>query len=233
MLVPESNPTTPAVAPRTNTISLSTDQRLKDIAIALQNATDDEVIKTELAEFGYMATKVAEGKALYDTAEALHRKQKVEYGEQAIATDALNTAWEVANNVYMRQVKVARVAFKNERGVQSKLGIEGQRKQTLAGWLGQAKQFYTAALSETALQTTLATFGISVAKLTEAQALVQTVESAAATQHQEKGEAQEATRLRDEALEALYEWVSDFKKIARVALQDVPQHLEKLGMVMR
>jgi hypothetical protein len=214
-------------------VSLSTDQRLKDIFIALQNAAEDEVIKVEMAEFGYTATKIGEGKALYDAAEALHRKQKVEYGEQATATDALNAAWETANDMYMRQIKVARVAFRNERGIQGKLGIDGQRKQTIAGWLGQAKQFYTCALAEASIQATLANFGITVAKLTSAQELVQATEIASVTQSREKGEAQEATRIRDIALEDLYAWMRDFKQIARVALQDVPQHLEKLGVVMR
>jgi hypothetical protein len=222
-----------APKPRTASKRLSTDQRLHDIGIALQNTTEDAVIKTELAEFGYTATKLAEGQALHAAAEALHRKQKEEYGEQLTATDALDTAREAANDLYLRHLKIARVAFKNDRGIQDKLDINGRRKETLSGWLGQAKQFYTTALNAPSIQASLATFGLTAAKLTAAQDLIQAVEEAAATQSREKGEAQEATRLRDLALEDLYEWISDFKTIARVALQDVPQQLEKLGVVMR
>lgn len=49
-------------------------------------------------------------------------------------------------------------------------------------------------------------------------------------QMQRKGEAQDATEKRDEALRAMDVWMSDFKAAARVALKDHPQWLEMLGI---
>jgi len=60
---------------------------------------------------------------------------------------------------------------------------------------------------------------------------VQAVAEANAVQEKEKGEAQEATKLRDAALDDLDQWMSDFIAIARLALEERPQYLEKLGVV--
>ncbi len=62
--------------------------------------------------------------------------------------------------------------------------------------------------------------------------LVRQVVVASAAQDKERGEAQEATLLRDAKLDELDQWVSDYKKIAQVAVSDSPQQLEQLGWVV-
>jgi len=57
------------------------------------------------------------------------------------------------------------------------------------------------------------------------------IENALNKKLKEKGEAQAATGARDEALDALQAWMSDFVAIARIALEDQKQLLEVLGVV--
>ncbi|WP_185154506.1 hypothetical protein, partial [Fulvivirga sp. M361] len=158
-------------------------------------------------------------------------KQQKEYGDQFTATDTLNTTKAQANREYMKHVKIARIAARNDRGAFESLQLSGDRKRTLSGWLKQAKAFYANALANADLLTALAGFGITEAKLTAAQLQVLGVEQAFNRQLREKGEAQAATQHRDEAFDALQSWLADFIAVSRIALESESQYLEVLGVV--
>ncbi len=79
----------------------------------------------------------------------------------------------------------------------------------------------------------MAKFNITEEKLLAGKQLIEETVSLNAAQEKEKGEAQQATVERDEALDALEFWLSDFFAIARIALEEKPQLLEKLGIVER
>jgi hypothetical protein len=207
------------------------DAKLLSAQVALENAQANEALKAALALFGYDDAKLATGRALYDGAQEKHNKQKQEYGEQYTATDALDTAMSVANTVYMRHVKIARIALKDQRGAWQALDLQGRRKKTYSGWVKQARVFYNNAMASADIKAALAVFGITEAVLTDSLANVAEVETKLAAQLKEKGEAQDATEQRDEAFEQLEDFMSDFTAIARIALEDEPQFLEMLGIV--
>ena len=62
------------------------------------------------------------------------------------------------------------------------------------------------------------------------RALIAAYEAANRSQEQAKGAAQQATRDQDAALKKLDLWYRQYIKIARVALQDKKELLEKLGI---
>ena len=207
------------------------DSKLLSAKVALENALNNDHIKTELALYGYDETALNVGLALYEDAEQKHSAQKKEYGDQYAASDSFNTALDTANALYMRHVKIARVALRNNRGAAASLEIDGRRKKTYSGWIKQAAIFYTNALADTAVQTALTKFGITTEVLNEGKAAVSDVESKLAAQLKEKGEAQNATEARDQALEDLMDWMADFIAISRIAMETNPQYLETLGIV--
>lgn len=211
----------------------SIDQQLSAAQLALSNARTDPDLSGPLAEFGYDAARLDEGWALYTAAAAAQQRQAQEYGEQYSASDAFTAAWEAAQADYSRSLKIARIALKGDRGAAARLSLDGARKRSLAGWLAQANQFYTNALADAPTLAALGRFGISQEKLAAGQAQVAAVESLAAAQKKETGEAQQATQERDTSLEALDEWMGDFLAIARIALEENPQWLEKMGVLAR
>jgi hypothetical protein len=212
---------------KTNTI----DARLLNAQVAIDNAISNETLKTALAAFGYDDVKLDIGKALYNDAVAKQNKQKQEYGEQFEATDALDLAKSNTNTAYMRDVKVARIALKGQRGSWQSLDLDGRRKQTYSGWASQASVFYTNALADNSVKTSLSKFGMTEQILTDGLSTVQDVEAKLAAQLKEKGDAQDATQTRDKAFDLLADWMSDFIAIARIALEDQPQMLEVLGII--
>ncbi|RED91912.1 hypothetical protein [Marinoscillum furvescens] len=207
------------------------DAKLLSAQVALENALHNETIKTSLGEYGYDEPKLNEGLTLFNDAYTKHLDQKKEYGDQYAATDALDTAMDHANALYIRHVKIARIALRTDRGASATLELDGRRKQTYSGWLKQARLFYANALASTQILSALAHFGITTEKLEEGQAAVAQVETSLVQQLREKGEAQNATEARDEALDALMDWVADFIAIARIALEHKPQLLENLGII--
>lgn len=183
---------------------------------AITNALNVPTIQSALANFGYDEAKLGEGASLLETAQTLQDKQVKEYGEQFSATDELHLVKANANSLYLVHLKLARIALKDNRGLQESLMLNGRRKLSNSGWLHQAKTFYTNALSNPEIAQSLLPFGLTAEKLTEAQNLVLDVESKLATQLTEKGEAQQATANRDQALDDLMEWISDFKTVAKL-----------------
>ena len=168
---------------------------------------------------------------MLDTANQLQQVQQKEYGDQFEATGDLKKKWENADAEYIRFVKVARIALKSDHALYQKLDLDGPRKRTLSGWLAQAKQFYINALADPIVLEKMAAYGMTQAKFEAGKTLLEETETANAAQEKEKGEAQQATLERDKAVDNLEEWLSDFIAIARIALEEKPQLLEKLGIV--
>lgn len=205
--------------------------RLLAAQLAIDNAISDTEVKTALAEYGYDETRLGEGKTLLDTTNQLQQTQQKEYGDQYEATDVLKQAHKAADKEYMKFVKIARIALKSEHAVTKKLDLDGIRKKTFSGWVGQARQFYLNALGDSIVVEKMAAYGVTQVKLENGKILLEQAEAANAAQKKEKGEAQQATQERDQAMDNLEEWLSDFIVIARIALEEKPQLLEKLGIV--
>jgi hypothetical protein len=201
--------------------------------VAIDNALQLPKIQSYLQEYGYTPEKLQQGKSLYETAFNLQQQQRREYGEQIAATETFNQLWQTAQASYMKCVKIARIAFKNNPGIATELDLNGIRKRTISGWLLQAQQFYNNALSNGEILAALAEYGINEEKLKTCLAETEAVAQANLAQEKEKGEAQNATQVRDKAIDELDAWLSDFIAIAKIALEAEPQLLESLGILQR
>ncbi len=207
----------------------SIDERLLAAQVAIDNALGDAEVLAALGIFGYDQARLQAGRALYEEAQALVNRQKAEYGDQFEATAALQAAWDEADAAYMRALKVARLALKDNPKARAAMMLGGRRKQSLSGWIEQATAFYANLLDAADLMAAMGGFGYDQVRLEAEQALVQAAVTANLTQEKEKGEAREATAQRDAKLDELDEWMSDFKVIAVLALEENRQRLEKLG----
>ncbi|MEL6882055.1 MAG: hypothetical protein AAFP09_16130 [Cyanobacteria bacterium J06607_10] len=214
-------------------INRSLDTFLTEAQVALDNSLNNPDILQAVSDLGYTTPRLREGKKLYNLAAAAQLEQQMEAGGQLTASQTLQDTWATAKKSYIRFVKIARVAFKRSTGVATQLSLSGKRKESLSGWLGQANQFYKSALADKAILTGLKEFGITEQKLKAGLAELQAVEAANLTQEKEKGEAQAATKRRDAAIDELQDWLSDYLAIAKIALEEEPQLLEGLGILVR
>jgi hypothetical protein len=210
----------------------SIEERLLEAQVAIDNSLRNPVILNAVILFGYDERRLQSARALYDETMALVAAQKREYGEQFEATAAVEAARKTADLAYKNALKISRVVFKDNLKAQAALDLNGSRKKSLSGWIKQTTTFYMNLLNTPEFIATLTLYSYTQAKLEAEAALVETVVRISAAQDKERGEAQEATQLRDAKLDELDQWLADYKAIAQVALSASPQQLEQLGWVV-
>ncbi len=186
-------------------------------------------IAPKLATIGYTAAEITAKLQDITTLETLNENQKKEYGEQYDATATYTATEDALHTTYINNLTIARVVFKNDVAAQVALALNGERKKSKSGYQAQALQFYKGILLNTTYKSALAVRGITETIVTSQKTGFEGLSDLEAKQKKETGEAQAATQKRDEALDIFEEWMSDFKKMAIVALSDSPQLREQLG----
>ncbi|MCB9004620.1 MAG: hypothetical protein H6664_09650 [Ardenticatenaceae bacterium] len=207
-------------------------ERLREAEVAINNSLASAEILTAVTPFGYDQPRLEAARTLYQEAQELTEKQAIEYGEQYEATAVVQRAWDEAALAYSAALKIARIVFRGNEAARNALGLSGTRKQSLSGWLKQAQGFYNNILRTPDFIAAMTPYTYNQAKLEAESTLVQAVSDASDVQDIERGQAQEATKIRDAKLDELDQWVADYKVIAEVALDASPQMLEQLGWVV-
>ncbi|TRX61483.1 hypothetical protein [Carboxylicivirga sp. M1479] len=207
------------------------DELISKSGVAINNGKNQPALAALLLEYGYTPERMAVGESLWSTANSLNKTQQKENGEQLAATETLNKSIEAANAVYIPHLKVARIAFRDDIKYWTQLALKGKRKQSISGWLGQTNVLYTNLLNDENALGKMSEFGQTREKLEVGHQLVTKVEENLATRKKEMGEAQDATKARDKAIDDLQDWYSDYIEIARLALAGQPQYLEMMGII--
>ncbi len=144
---------------------LSKEQTLKQAQLALDNVAVQRRARYYAENLRLRPPHLHEGVVLHETAQALMLRQYALHGDFFKAQDAYKVEWRQAREIVADHIKIARVAFKHDRGARQKLGLMERRKNDLAGWIAQAYTFYDAALADADIINRLATFGIISAAL--------------------------------------------------------------------
>lgn len=216
-----------------NSSKITIEELLYQSGLRINNSLGDSKILDAVSPMGYPEEKLNEGAALLAEAVTKVETQKREYGEVDEAYDRFGNEREAAHRMYMDTVNICRVAFKDDVKAATTLELNGRRARTISGWLKQTRSFYRALLDNDDWKAALAVYGQTEEKLTANLAAVEQVARASETVRKEMGDAQNATAERDMKLEELADWVNDYEVIARIALADKPQLLEKIGIVVK
>jgi len=202
-------------------------EQLNAAQLAINNSLADEEILELVSGFGYSGEALSAGCELYERALEAVNRQRLAAGTQQKATQALLEAQKVAADAYQALAKVARAVC--DPSQLTALGLSGKTRRDTAGFLAGAYTLFTNAAS----LGSLSGFGYNAGKLTAERGKITTYDEANLRQEAAKGAAQQATREQEAALEALNQWTMQYLKIAKVALRENPQYLEKLGVIAR
>jgi hypothetical protein len=208
-------------------------ERLNAANVAISNALSDAQIGKYLGEYGYQTPKLSEGKTLYEAADGAVKKQVAAMGDKKNASARQEAAEKRARTAYQNLAQVARAAFRGDKGSLASLGLDNPMPTPLPLFLTMATALFDNASHTAQIAATLAGFGYTTEKLSAERGKI--VELSAAIQAHEaaSGAAQQATSEQNKAMEALDYWMGAFIRVAKVALRDEPQLLEKLGILKR
>ncbi|MBI9033931.1 MAG: hypothetical protein JEZ03_05615 [Bacteroidales bacterium] len=126
-----------------------------------------------------------------------------------------------------------RIKLKNNTEAMTLLKASETRKDRFKDWYPQNLELLTKLLEKTEYISVLQPFGYTAERLTQIHANLNALAQLQENQDQEEGDAQLATQRRNAMLEDLLEWTSDHTKICRLVFENEPQHLEKLGIIVR
>ena len=218
---------------------MSTRERVTEMAtleryrVALENVETQTEIATVMAEFGYDAALIEEGKQLFTKTRQAYDENVKEDDETSQAYADFMAKREALEKTYSLHRKKAKVIFRKDLETMKKLVIDGSMPRAYVSWLEIVKKFYTEMLADTELQTKIARLKVTADDLTAANALLSEMESARSKYLIEKGESQDATNIKDSAFAELDDWMSEFYAVAKIALEDNIQLLEALGVIVR
>ena len=201
--------------------------------VALENAATQPEISTEMAELGYDATKIAEGKALLAQTRSAYDANITEDDETTAAYALFASKKSELEKTFMQHRKKAKVVFRKDSLTAEQLAVLGEMPRIYVNILEAAKKFYEISTTNADIQSKLARLVITPEQLTAGKTLVSELETARAEYMREKGESQEATKIKDAAFAKMDDWMSEFYAVARIALEDKPQLLEALGKVVK
>lgn len=213
--------------------TLSESETLEQYRVALENVVNQTEIASIMAEFGYDETLLTEGNTLLTKTREAFDLNKTEDDETTVAYSNFSTTKENLAKVYSLHRKKAKVIFRKEPTMLSKLALTGSLPSAYIKWLETVKKFYAEASLDLAVQSKLLRLKITEEEINGTIALISSLEEARAAYLREKGESQDATKAKDKAFAEIDDWMSEFYAVAKIALEDNPQLLESIGKFVR
>lgn len=201
--------------------------------LLINNSLSDSIIAERMAQYGYTAEVLQQGKAILTEAETLYQQQKKEYGEYYEAKSDFSNASDSFHNDYIRDLKFARIAFINKPATLDKIAASGLRYISISKYIEQAKTFYKSFVDDENLVTAMSKFGYTLEQFQNQYNAIENFNNLIETKAKEQGDAQQATKTRDAKMDELLEWSSIYRKVAFLAFEDDAQYLEKLGILVR
>jgi len=206
--------------------------RVHRAEIAMTGLESDIEIISALEAFGYSPAKRTAGRALVTEAQTVVVNiQRVRAAQLSATQDAKSTE-KTARTAYADLAVLARAELSGDTAALAALGLTAGRVPTsTAAFLMQADKLFTGALSAPApIQDKLAGIGYTTAKLTAEQAKITALHTAEQAQQQAIGDSQNLTPEQQRILTELDNYQAKLRKVARIALRETPQLLEKMGI---
>lgn len=205
-------------------------QQLSTADIRISNSLLNDDVKTAVAAKGYTEEKLNEGKALHDSALNAVKDQISKEGTAQEATANEAKCKDIAHKAYQDLAQIARAKFSSGSPELATLGLNGREPSRTAAFIQAGYVLFDNALSDADIAAAILENGYTPEFIAAERAKIEDYEKANEAQTSAIGDSLNATATQRAALKAMNEWVSEYTKIAKVALRGNKKLLEKIGI---
>lgn len=207
--------------------------QLQQAETAINNTSKSAVLKAAMLPFGYTIAKLNEAKTLAGKARAAVEDSSSFYGDQRQRTAFVKTAFVEAKRAYQGLSKVARVIFAGQEGPLTTLGLNNAMPRRMDDFVLSAQVLFNWNGYSAEMKAALEASTYDGGKISEARGKIEELKTAREAQKDAMGDKQKAKKAQRKALNELHQWYMKFRKLARIALQDDPELLEKMDILHR
>ena len=203
--------------------------RVAKVRTVVENIKNESVLKL-LTGFGLKEPYIKSCGDKFSKLETLVEKQHAEQKDIRSAYDAYNRKTETCGDNYHKTLDFVRLKIKSMDGARERINTSRIASSPVEKMFEEVLAFYRSVLKEPELVSYLVQFNITP------DTYIQDIEEAKRLRSAvfiEKGEAEDATETRNKALIELEDICTEIKTVAKYALKDNPQLLEKLGIKVR
>jgi hypothetical protein len=209
------------------------DQLIESYRVLLANVEIQPEISATMAEYGYDLPVITKGRELLEATTTAFNFNQQEDNETIQVRADFDAKVALMTEKYASHRRKGKVAFRKDEVTLKQLGLTDAYSRAYVKWIATMKTFYNGVRSNAAHLAKLLLFKITEEEITSCITEINALETTRTLYLREVGESQEATKSKDKALAELEEWMSDFYAVAKVAMEDQPQLLESLGLLVR
>ncbi len=207
---------------------LSFEEFMIKVAELIGNTLSDPNIMEAISRFGYDLKRIKEGENIYrrviDVNEsqnnALERKVKIHEERRRLHL--------AVKKKYMKMLQISRIAFDKDLIIRKALKLDGPREVNLDAWLNQVSLFGNRLIGEKGWAQNLKEYGITDKEILLLLGELDKLRTVSLDCEKSKEVSKKETSAKRELLKELQECVSDYLKIAKIALDEKPELLSKL-----
>ena len=200
---------------------------------ALAIVQSDPFLSTAMAENGYPAEQLAIGETFQQAARATWVIQETEFVGRLEASESVQELEKTLRAFVVADRKIVQVALRAFPKRYAQLRMARRLQRNRANLLQQINNIYEEVLAHADILAGLESFGLTAAVINDRLQLVDDFAEAMQVQQRQTAEAEIATRRRQEAMQALDDWMRDFLDTARFVFRNDPRQLKKIGIPVR
>ncbi|MDN5292387.1 MAG: hypothetical protein PWQ06_2626 [Anaerophaga sp.] len=194
----------------------------------LGQSLSDQTLVSSLSAFGYGLKEMERGRQLLENLRQTDQEQEAARRRRIQLNREKSDLQKSLQKRYMRFIKLGRVVFDNDNMAKKALGLEGPRAKQFDDWYRQVYLFCKNLIAEDKWMKALTGFGVKKADIWDILDDLEKLEELNTRFEHAKELSKEMTKKKRQQLVVLQDWLSDYLKIARLALEEKPHLLGKL-----